>query len=87
MLYPEIFRGDVRRKSFLGLINVKNIEGNLKNVKNVFRQILITTGMYVKVKTHTKKVYWVPYSHYIIQVALGRYIVTFKIMQDGTLLP
>ena len=55
MLYPEIFRGDVRRKSFLGLINVKNIEGNLKNVKNVFRQILITTGMYVKVKTHMEE--------------------------------
>ena len=51
-VHPEKFRGDVRRKSFLGLINVKNIEGNLKNVKNVFRQILITTGMYVKVKTH-----------------------------------
>ena len=55
MLYtvpPEKFRRDVRRKSFLGLINVKNIEGNLKNVKNVLRQILITTDMYVKVKTH-----------------------------------
>ena len=53
MLYPvhiEKFRGDVRRKSFLGLINVKNIEGNLKNVKNVFRQNLITTGMCVRWK-------------------------------------
>ena len=51
-VHPEKFRRDVRRKSFLGLINVKNIEGNLKNAKNVLRQILITTGMYVKVKTH-----------------------------------
>ena len=51
-VHPEKFRRDVRRKSFLGLINVKNIEGNLKNAKNVLRQILITAGMYVKVKTH-----------------------------------
>ena len=51
-VHPEKFRGDVRRKFFLGLINVKNIEGNLKNAKNVLRQILITAGMYVKVKTH-----------------------------------
>ena len=37
---------------YWGLINVKNIDGNLKTVKNVFRRILIMTNMYVKVKPH-----------------------------------
>ena len=35
-----------------------------------------------------QKVYWVPNSHNsFIQIALGRYIVTLKMMLDGTLLP
>jgi hypothetical protein len=35
-----------------------------------------------------QKVYWVPNSHNsFIQVALGRYIVTLKMMLDGTILP
>ena len=44
--------GCVSKKFYWGLINVKNRDGNIKNVENMYRTILTMTNMNGKMKTH-----------------------------------
>ena len=50
-VHPNKFRGKERlNKIHYGLINVNKIDGELRNVKNVYKTILTMTNMYGKVK-------------------------------------
>ena len=76
-MFIQISLGDVRQKKYRCLINVKNIDGNLKNFKNVFRIILIMTNMYVKVKTHMEGL---KLNFYTLSKILGFFVGYFSFL-------